>query len=78
MVGKALYTGFIFGIVSLLLGLNGWDISRIWLYMLASAMLTMTGIQLLIYWIQLRVLDELSQRDSLVVRDLQSPESADK
>jgi len=73
--GLALLSGLILGIVSLLLGLNGWDISRIWLYMLASAMLTLTGIQLLIYWIQLRVLDELSQRESLVMRDLQSQES---
>jgi glycosyltransferase involved in cell wall biosynthesis len=78
MGGLALLTGFVFGIVSLLLGLNGSDISRIWLYMLASAMLTMTGIQLLIYWIQLRVLDELSQRDSLVVQDLRSREIAGK
>jgi glycosyltransferase involved in cell wall biosynthesis len=76
MGGLALLFGFVFGIVSLFLGLNGWYISRIWLYMLASAMLTLTGIQLLIYWIQLRVLDELSQRDSLVVQELQSSESA--
>lgn len=75
MGSLALLSGLILGIVSLLLGLNGWDISRIWMYMLAGAMLTLTGIQLLIYWIQLRVLDELSQRESLVIQELQSQET---
>lgn len=74
MGGLALLGGFVLGVTSLILGLNGWDISRIWLYMLASAMLTLTGIQLLIYWIILRVLDELSQRDSLVDLDMQTRE----
>jgi len=78
MGGLALLAGFFLGIASLLLGLNGWDIARIWLYMLASAMLILTGVQLLIYWIQLRVLDELSQRDSLVVQELASQESIGK
>ena len=75
MGGLALIAGLFLGSASLLLGLSGWDISRIWLYMLASAMLTLTGFQLLIYWIQLRVLDELSRRDSLIVDDLQGQES---
>lgn len=74
MGGLALLAGLALGIASLALGLNGWDLSRLWLYMLASAMLTLTGIQLLIYWIQLRVLDELSQRDSMVIQDMSSPE----
>ena len=76
MGGLALIFGLILGVISLVLGLNGWDVSRIWLYMLASAMLTLTGIQLLIYWLQLRVLDELSQRDSLVIQDLQNLENS--
>lgn len=64
--GLALIGGFFLGVASIILGLNGWDAARLWLYMLASAMLTLTGIQLLIYWIQFRVLDELNQRESLV------------
>ena len=59
----ALLLGLAFGIFSLILGLNGWDIARIWLYLLVGAMLTLIGVQLIIYWVLLRVLDELSQRE---------------
>lgn len=60
-----LLVGLLVGISSLVLGLNGWEIARLWLYLLGSAMLILTGIQLLIYWIVLRVLAELSQREAL-------------
>jgi hypothetical protein len=63
-------TGLILGIISLILGLSGWEISRIWLYLLGSAMMVLIGIQLVIYWILLRVLDELSQREFLTKLDL--------
>lgn len=60
-----LLVGLLVGISSLVLGLNGWEIARLWLYLLGSAILILTGIQLLIYWIVLRVLAELSQREAL-------------
>jgi len=56
--------------VSLGLGLNGWEIARLWLYLLASAMLILTAVQLVIYWILLRVLSELSQRATHIKRDM--------
>jgi hypothetical protein len=62
--------GTVLGVVSLALGIQGWEIARLWLYLLGSAMLFLIGVQLLIYWILLRVLDELSQRDTLVEKDL--------
>jgi len=62
--------GLILGIITLVLGLNGWEIGRLWLYLLASAMLVLVGVQLMIYWILLRVLDELSQREFLTNQDL--------
>ena len=43
--------------------INGWEIARLWLYLLGSAMLTLVGVQLVVYWVLLRVLEELSQRD---------------
>lgn len=58
------------GIASLLLGLNGWEIARLWLYLLGSAMFVLVGVQLVIYWILMRVLEELSQREILTRRDL--------
>jgi glycosyltransferase involved in cell wall biosynthesis len=62
--------GILLGLLSLILGVNGWEVSRIWLYLLGSAMMFLVGIQLFIYWILLRVLDELSQREFLTKLDM--------
>ena len=67
----SLGAGLILGVISLALGVNGWEMARIWLYLLGSALAILVGVQLLIYWILLRVLDELSQREMLVAKDLQ-------
>jgi hypothetical protein len=66
----SLAVGLLLGLVSLILGLNGWEIARLWLYLLASAMFILMGIQLVIYWILLRVLDEISQRDFKIAADI--------
>lgn len=50
------------GVVSGLLGINGWDITRLWLYLLGSSMSVLIGIQLMISWVIVRVLDELNQQ----------------
>jgi glycosyltransferase involved in cell wall biosynthesis len=62
--------GVLIGGASLLLGLNGWEIARLWLYLLGSAMFILVGVQLVIYWILMRVLEELSQRETLTQQDL--------
>jgi glycosyltransferase involved in cell wall biosynthesis len=62
--------GLILGIASLVLGISGWEISRLWLYLLGSAMLLLTGSQLFIYWLLMRVLDDLSHRELDVQNDL--------
>ncbi len=66
----ALLTGLVVAATSVALGVNGWEITRLWFYLLGSAMLILIGIQLMIYWILLRVLDELSQREILAEKDL--------
>jgi hypothetical protein len=60
----SLAAGGVTGLASLGLGLSGWEIGRLWLYLLGSAMLILTGVQLVISWVLLRVLDELSQREN--------------
>jgi hypothetical protein len=55
--------GLVVAGVSLALGANGWNIDRLWLYLMGSAMMILVGIQLVIYWILMRVLEELSQRE---------------
>lgn len=59
------------GLAATFLGLQGRGIEQLWLYFLGSAMLILIGLQLCIYWVLLRVLDELSQRDLLTKQDLQ-------
>jgi glycosyltransferase involved in cell wall biosynthesis len=53
--------GLVLALVSAVLGIHGWNMNRLWLYGLGSAMLILLGIQLVIYWIVLRVLEELSR-----------------
>jgi glycosyltransferase involved in cell wall biosynthesis len=57
----SLSLGIIVSVVSLGLGLNGWDISRLWLYLLGGALFMNMGVQLVIYWILVRVLSEIRQ-----------------
>ena len=67
-----LLIGLAIGIASLALGMQGWEIDRLWLYLLGSAMLFLVGGQLIIYWLLMRVLDELSRRESIAQLDLAS------
>jgi len=62
--------GLAFGGVSLGLGLGGWPVERLWLYLLAGTMLVLVGTQLVIFWVIARVLEELSQREAMVEADL--------
>ena len=66
----AIAGGILIGLVSLVLGLRGWEISRLWLYLLGSAMATLIGIQLILYWILMRVLKDITMRTINVNQDL--------
>ena len=66
----ALVAGLSLGAVALVLSLTGWDISRLWFWMLASAMVVLVGLQLVISWFVMQVLAELSQREALVEGDM--------
>lgn len=68
--------GLVIAIVSLALGLRGWPIERLWLYLLGSALSVLVGLQLTIYWILIRVLGELSQREALANIDFASSVSS--
>lgn len=60
--------------INLVLGSWGWEVSRLWLYYLTSACLALVGIQLMVAWIQIEVLDTLRMRDALIAHDLQGKE----
>ena len=58
MTGGILVAG-----ISLRLQATGWDITRVWLWLLGSALGLLVGLQLTISWVLMRVLEELSVRE---------------
>ncbi len=67
----AMALGLVAGGASLSLSLGGWPIERLWLYLLGAAMLLLVGLQLVIFWVIMRVLDELSRRETQVAQDME-------
>jgi glycosyltransferase involved in cell wall biosynthesis len=63
--------GVLLGGVSFSLGLRGWDVTRLWLYLLGSALLVLVGLQLMISWLVMRVLEDLSEREIRMRWDLE-------
>lgn len=68
--GLAVIAGFAVGVGTLVLGFNGWTLDQLWLWMLASAMSTIVGIQLIVAWIVMRVLEEVSIREVKQASDM--------
>ncbi|HSL30117.1 MAG TPA: glycosyltransferase family 2 protein [Anaerolineales bacterium] len=66
----AVIAGPALALTVLLLGGSSWEISRLWFYMVGSALIFLVGVQLLIYWLLLRILEELSQREILTKQDI--------
>lgn len=70
-MGLALFlVGNIVAITTLTLGVNGWDMNRLWMYLLGSAMMVLVGVQLMINWILVKILGELSKRGETAEKDL--------
>jgi hypothetical protein len=66
----AVVLGLAIALASLTLGVQGWTIDRLWFYLLGSALLFLAGIQLIVYWLLIRILEELSKRDFLAKQDM--------
>jgi hypothetical protein len=66
----SLAVGVLLGATGLFAGSHAWDINRVWLWLLGSALFVLAGVQLLILWVVARVVDKLSIRESLVEQDL--------
>jgi glycosyltransferase involved in cell wall biosynthesis len=67
-----LLAGVVIGLTSFVLAMDGWPVIRLWLYLLAGTMLILIGIQLVIFWIIMQVLEELSQREIQMQSDLEA------
>lgn len=65
-VGLAAFlAGLAAAMVSLVLALRGWAIERFWLYLSASSLLILVGLQLAMWWLVMSVLRELSAGESI-------------
>jgi glycosyltransferase involved in cell wall biosynthesis len=63
--------GMTLGSASLALAMwGGWDIARLWLWLVGSALLVLVGLQLVVSWVLMRVLERLSARDVRVHEEL--------
>jgi glycosyltransferase involved in cell wall biosynthesis len=66
----AIFLGPVIALVALLIGSDSWEIGRLWFYMVCSALIFLVGVQLVVYWLLLRILEELSQREMLTKQDM--------
>jgi len=62
--------GAVIAVVAVTLGATGWPLERIWLYLVGSALFILVGLQLIISWLVMRVLEELAEREHQVEQDL--------
>jgi acetyltransferase-like isoleucine patch superfamily enzyme len=63
--------GITVAVTSLALALQGWEISRLWLWLLGSALFTLVGLQLFISWVLMRVMEALNERPVKVTDEMQ-------
>jgi hypothetical protein len=50
---------------------SDWDMARLYLWLLGSALLVLVGLQLIISWVLMRVLETLSLRDQRISQEMQ-------
>ncbi|MFB0545563.1 MAG: glycosyltransferase family 2 protein [Anaerolineae bacterium] len=69
--------GLVLGAVSMALGLNGWPITRLWFYLMVSAMAVLIGLQLMVSWVMMCTLSELSEREIKIEKDVNGTKAED-
>lgn len=64
--------GILLGGTSLAVTLwDGWDLARLWLWLLVSALLLLVGLQLVLSWLLMRVLEQLRDREVRVGQEME-------
>jgi len=71
----AVFLAIILAVVSLVLGARGWPVSRLWFYYVISASMALVGVQLMVGYVQMQVLEALRQRNDLVIEDIRRGEA---
>lgn len=69
----ALLFGVALAAAGVVLGVRGWEITRVWLWLLGGALGVLVGMQLMISWVLMRVLEELSEREVKVRAEIDGP-----
>jgi glycosyltransferase involved in cell wall biosynthesis len=76
-IGLGLATGgAALGVASFLIGLGGWELTRLWLWLLGSSMFVLVGVQLMLFWMLIQVLDAIDARDEQIGAELTRAERA--
>jgi len=76
--GLSVLLGIAIGVASLMLSFNGWDLNRLWMWLAGGAALILIGVQFIVSWTVMRVLEELSQREVKVDLDMLGKEIKDE
>lgn len=71
----SLAVGALIALGSLIAATQGATLQQLWLYFLFSAGMALIGIQLIVAWVQMQVLDALRIRDQLAASDLRGKET---
>ncbi len=66
----AFVAGVVVGVASLVVGGGRWELVRLWLYLSGSALFILMGVQLMVSWLLMRVLEEISRRDVRIDQDM--------
>jgi hypothetical protein len=74
--GMTILGGIALGAASLGLALSGWDLSRLWFWLVVSALLDLVGLQLAVSWIVMRILERLSDQEDRIVEEMKSTSPA--
>lgn len=69
----AMAVGLVVAIASVHLGFSSWGITRLWLWLLGSALAILMGLELVISWLLMRILEDLSVRELRTSEDLGTP-----
>jgi hypothetical protein len=67
----AMLLGLVLGVGSLSLSVGGWPIDRLWFWLLYAVMLLLVGLELAVFWLIMRVLDELNRREIEIAQDME-------
>jgi hypothetical protein len=62
--------GLVMTTISITVGSDHWEMTRVWLWLLGSALFVLIGVQLVLLWMVGRIMDRLAGRPEMIDEDL--------